>query len=196
MDQVKIRAAKKTKSTMVVYADPKSRGYHDLLIKGGQFYAVYDPVTKFWKRGLADLSQLIDRDIDDFLTTYDVPDGMDVIPQYMDSMSNGCWQRYLTSLKGLDDDKTLLDQKILFDNDEIDREDYASFKEEYALKESPIPNYEKIMSTIYTPDERRKLEWGIGMLVDGKHVKRTHKFFVICGWVINLITCGVFTIIA
>lgn len=181
MDQVKIRAAKKTKSTMVVYADPKSRGYHDLLIKGGQFYAVYDPVTKFWKRGLADLSQLIDHDIDDFLTTYDVPDGMDVIPQYMDSMSNGCWQRYLTSLKGLDDDRTLLDQKILFDNDEIDREDYASFKEEYALKESPIPNYEKIMSTIYTPDERRKLEWGIGMLVDGKHVKRTHKFFVICG---------------
>ena len=181
MDQVVIRAEQRNKSTITIYADPKVRGFSDLLIKGGQFYAVYDPNSHLWKRGLDDLSKEIDDDILNYAQSYEAPEGMKVVPKFMNSMSNGAWNRYLTQLKGLQDSDVQLDQKILFANDDTDRSDYASFKEEYELKESPIPNYEKLMSTIYEPEERRKLEWGIGLLVDGKNVKNTHKFFVICG---------------
>lgn len=181
MDQVVVRTKQANKSTVIIYADPKARGYHDLLIKGGQFYAVYDPTTGFWKRGLDDLSRAIDDDIAKFNREYEAPEGVVAIPQYMDNMSNGAWTRYLSQLKGLADTNVQLDQKVFFNNDTPAREDYASFKEPYDLVESPIPNYEKLMSTIYDPEQRAKLEWGIGMLVDGTNVKRTHKFFVICG---------------
>lgn len=181
MDQVVIRAKSSNKSTMVIYADPKARGYHDLLIKGGQFYAVYDPVSKFWKKGLDDLSELIDNDLASFAETYSPPGSEKVVVEYMNSMSNGAWNRYLTQMKGLSDDKILLDQKVMFANDDVKREDYASFKESYSLEDSPTPFYDKLMSTIYDEDQRRKLEWGIGLLVDGNDLDKVQKFFVICG---------------
>ena len=181
MDQVAIRTKQTNKSTLVIYADPKSRGFHDLLIKGGQFYAVYDPATGFWRKDLSALSESIDRDILEYRNTCTAPEGVAIVPELMDNMSNGAWMRYLNQMRGLTDSRVQLDQKIFFNNDTIRREDYASFKEPYDLVESPIPNYEKLMSTIYDPAQRQKLEWGIGLLVDGKHVKRTQKFFVICG---------------
>lgn len=184
MDQVVIRADKQDskKGTIVtIYADPKARGYHDLLIKGGQFYAVYNSTTKCWSKDISELSGLIDRDIEAYADSYEGPADADIKLKLMNNMSNGAWMRYLSQLKGLRDNPVNLDQKILFDNDEITRSDYASFKEPYALEPGPIPNYEALMSSIYDPDERRKLEWGIGLLVDGKYVKQTHKFFVICG---------------
>ena len=182
MDQVTVKASRQNKSTITVYADPKARGYNDLLTKGGQFYAVYDPDSHFWNKNLSELSRLIDDDIDSFVNAYELPEGVaNLDVKFMNNMSNGMWNRYLTQMKGLTDSRVQLDQTVRFDNDDIKREDYASFKEPYSLEEAPIPNYEKLMSRIYDEDQRRKLEWGIGLLVDGKSVKRTQKFFVICG---------------
>lgn len=178
MDQIRVTEVKSTKTATKVIANPRARGFKDLIVKGGQFYAVYDPDTHLWSRSVGRLSELIDRDISEYIATHS---DKTLTPEYMDNMSNGQWNRYLSQLKNLDDSSIMLDQKVIFDNDEVDRDDYASFKLPYDLIEGPTPNYDRLMETIYDPDERRKLEWGIGLIVDGKDQKRIQKFFAITG---------------
>ena len=63
MDQVQVRVKKTTKGHESIFADPKMRGYHDLLVKGGSFYAVFDPDSNLWSQDLQRLGELIDRDV-------------------------------------------------------------------------------------------------------------------------------------
>lgn len=181
MDQVRVHPKRVSKTKIEIIADPKVRGYHDLLVKGGAFYAVYDERTGLWSQNLQVLSELIDNDIDKFMETYKAPDDVEVIPQYMQSISNGAWNRYMSSLKNLADSKQTLNQRMIFDGETPKREDYATVQLPYRIQKGPIDAYDELMSTLYAPAEREKLEWGIGALIDGKDISKIQKLFVIYG---------------
>lgn len=181
MDQVEIRIKETTKGNKSVFADPKMRGYHDLLVKGGSFYAVFDPDTNLWSQDLQRLGELIDRDIINFENDYEEKTGEKATMLLMQNMSNGCWNRYIAGLRNLADSDAVLNQRIIFANDEPKREDYATSKLEYAVSKGDISSYDRLMNTLYAPSEREKLEWGIGALVDGNDVDRIQKMFVIYG---------------
>ena len=181
MDQVRVHPKRVSKTKIEIIADPKVRGYHDLLVKGGAFYAVYDERTGLWSQNLQVLSELIDNDIDKFMETYQAPEGVEVIPQYMQSISNGAWNRYMSSLKNLADSKQTLNQRMIFDGETPKREDYATVQLPYRIQKGPIDAYDELMSTLYAPAEREKLEWGIGALIDGKDISKIQKLFVIYG---------------
>lgn len=181
MDQVEIRIKETTKGNKSVFADPKMRGYHDLLVKGGSFYAVFDPDTNLWSQDLQRLGELIDRDIINFENNYEEKTGEKATMLLMQNMSNGCWNRYIAGLRNLADSDAVLNQRIIFANDEPKREDYATSKLEYAVSKGDISAYDRLMNTLYAPSEREKLEWGIGALVDGDDVDRIQKMFVIYG---------------
>ena len=183
MDQVRITHKQDSKGNTLVYADPLTRGYHDLLVKGGAFYAVFDKHTNLWSQELARLSELIDDDIRDEanrIENSNEPHGP-VVPMYMVNMSNGYWTRYCNTLHYLDDSKIALNQRMIFANDTPKREDYATQKLDYSVLQGDISSYDKLMGTIYSKEEREKLEWGIGALVDGRDIKRIQKMFVIYG---------------
>ena len=181
MDQVRVHPKRVSKTKIEIIADPKVRGYHDLLVKGGAFYAVYDERTGLWSQNLQVLSELIDNDIDKFMETYQAPDGVEVIPQYMQSISNGAWNRYMSSLKNLADSKQTLNQRMIFDGETPKREDYATVQLPYRIQKGPIDAYDELMGTLYAPAEREKLEWAIGALIDGKDISKIQKLFVIYG---------------
>lgn len=181
MDQVHVHPKRVSKTKIEIIADPKVRGYHDLLVKGGSFYAVYDERTGLWSQNLETLSELIDADIDKFMETYQAPEGVDIVPQYMQSVSNGAWNRYMSSLKNLADSKQTLNQRMIFDGETPKREDYATVQLPYRIQKGPIDAYDELMNTLYAPAEREKLEWGIGALIDGKDISKIQKFFVIYG---------------
>lgn len=181
MDQVRVHQKRVSKTKIEIIADPKVRGYHDLLVKGGSFYAVYDERTGLWSRNLQVLSELIDNDIDKFMETYQAPEGVEVVPQYMQNVSNGAWNRYMSSLKNLADSEQTLNQRMIFDGETPKREDYATVQLPYRIQKGPIDAYDELMSTLYAPAEREKLEWGIGALIDGKDISKIQKFFVIYG---------------
>lgn len=181
MDQVHVHPKRVSKTKIEIIADPKVRGYHDLLVKGGAFYAVYDERTGLWSQNLEVLSELIDNDIDKFMETYQAPEGVDVAPQYMQNVTNGAWNRYMSSLKNLADGKQTLNQRMIFDDETPKREDYATVRLPYRIQKGPIDAYDELMSTLYAPAEREKLEWGIGALIDGRDISKIQKFFVIYG---------------
>lgn len=181
MDQVRVHPKRVSKTKIEIIADPKVRGYHDLLVKGGAFYAVYDERTGLWSQNLQVLSELIDNDIEAFMEKYEAPEGVDVVPQFTQSLSNGAWNRYMSCMKNLADSPQTLNQRMIFDGDVPKREDYATVQLPYRIQEGPIDAYEELMSTLYSPAEREKLEWGIGALIDGTDIDKIQKLFVIYG---------------
>lgn len=181
MDQVRVHPKQVSKTKIEIIADPKVRGYHDLIVKGGAFYAVYDEESGLWSQDLQKLSELIDLDIDEFMAEYKKPEGFDVQPMYMQSISNGQWNRYISSIKNLADSNITLNQRMIFANEKPVREDYATTQLPYAVEKGDISAYDKLMSTLYAPDEREKLEWGIGALIDGNDIEYIQKMFVIFG---------------
>lgn len=181
MDQVRVHPKTVSKTKVEIIADPKVRGYQDLLVKGGSFYAVYDSKTGMWSQSIETLSELIDEDIDAFMETFQAPEGVDVIPMYMQNISNGQWNKYMASMKNLADSKATLNQRVIFSNDVPKRDDYATVRLPYSVQPGPTDHYEELMSTLYAPAEREKLEWGIGAIVDGNDIDRIQKLFVIFG---------------
>jgi phage/plasmid-associated DNA primase len=73
-----------------------------------------------------------------------------------------------------------LNEKVIFANDGHKKEDYATHSLNYPLQEGSTENYDELMNVLYSPDERHKIEWAIGSIVNGdsKHIQ---KFLVMYG---------------
>jgi energy-coupling factor transporter ATP-binding protein EcfA2 len=92
----------------------------------------------------------------------------------------GKWTEYKNYIKLQPDYYKPLDENITFINTETKKEDYVSKRVSYALEEGSIEAYDELMSTLYIPEERAKLEWAIGAIVDGD-AKTIQKFIVLYG---------------
>lgn len=158
---------------------PKST---DLMIRGGDFYAVWLEDKKIWSTNEDDALAIIDSEI------YRVAEKAKkenpeytVIPKYTWDSTSGAidsWHKYCQKQKR--DSFEMLDENIIFSNTDVKKEDYASKKLPYPLEPGNIDAYEKLISTLYSPEERRKLEWAIGAIVTGDS-KNIQKFLVLYG---------------
>ena len=153
----------------------------DLMTRGGDFYAVWIEERGMWSTDEDDLIQLIDRELaafaKDFKSKYD---GSARILYMRDAESGiiDAWHKYCQ--RQMRANYSPLDEKLIFSNMETTRKDYASKRLNYPLEAGDTPAYEKIISTLYSPEEREKIEWAIGSIVSGdsKHIQ---KFMVLYG---------------
>ena len=65
-------------------------------------------------------------------------------------------------------------------NDKLNRESYATRCLPYALVPGSIENYDILMSTLYDPAERDKLEWAVGSILTGDS-RYIQKFITLYG---------------
>lgn len=153
----------------------------DLMIRGGDFYAIWVEERGLWSTDEQDAIMLIDRELDKYM---EENSGKYMIPVYVKHMwdsSTGIidtWHKYCQ--KQMRDNFHMLDEKLIFSNTEVKKTDYASKKLLYALEEGPYPAYEKLMSTLYAEEEREKIEWCVGAIVSGDS-KTLQKFMVLYG---------------
>lgn len=154
----------------------------DLMIRGGDFYAIWLEEEGRWSSDEQDAINLIDsfvREKYDKLIAKE--DGAVYIPKYMEDSDSGCidrWHKYCQ--KQMRDNFHPLDSKLIFANDPIKKEDYASKRLPYPLKSGKIDAYDHLMSTLYSPEERHKIEWAIGSIVTGDSIS-IQKFLVLYG---------------
>ena len=73
-----------------------------------------------------------------------------------------------------------LDEKLIFSNMVTTKTDYASKRLPYPLEDGDYSGFDKLISTLYTPEERHKIEWSIGSIVSGES-KTIQKFMVLYG---------------
>ena len=154
--------------------------FKDLMIRGKSFYAVYNPETHFWSTDEYDLTRIVDSDIARrFEETSKRVEGS-VWARYLGDYDSKTYADYKSWMSKLSDTYHPLDSKILFADQIPRREDYSTRTLTYSLCDGPCPAYEELMSTLYDPDEREKLEWGIGAVFTGDS-KWIQKFFVLYG---------------
>ena len=153
----------------------------DLMIKGRDFYAIWDEENGMWSTDFHRAVELIDKEIDAFKKQSEDADGIRTTPLYLkDSVSGSVdlFCKYCT--KQCPDSYHQLDQKVVFSNDVVSRNDYCSFKLPYALVEGDCSNWDNLLDVLYSPSEQAKIRWLIGSLVNGDS-KKWQKFFVFYG---------------
>ena len=154
--------------------------FKDLMIRGKSFYAVYNPETHFWSTEEYELMRIVDADVARrFEEASERVDGS-VWARYLGDYDSKTYTDYKAWMSRLPDVYHSLDSKILFKDQSPRREDYVTRTLSYSLSDDPCPAYEELMSTLYDPDEREKLEWGIGAVFTGDS-KWIQKFFVLYG---------------
>ena len=153
----------------------------DLMIRGSDFYAIWDEERKFWSTDEQDALRLIDKELDNYiLENADKFDGHVRVLNMWDSESGMIdkWHKYCQ--KQMRDSYHSLDEELIFSNTEMDKKSYASKRLNYPLEKGEAPAYEKIISTLYNEEERHKIEWAIGSIVTGDS-KTIQKFMVLYG---------------
>lgn len=153
----------------------------DLMIRGGDFYAIWIEERGLWSTDENDALQLIDRELDNFAKENRQKLGDNYIILHMWDAETGMidsWHKYCQ--KQMRDSFHMLDEKLIFSNDETDKKDYASKRLSYPLEQGSIEAYDKLISTLYTKEEREKIEWAIGAIVSGDS-KKIQKFMVLYG---------------
>ena len=154
----------------------------DLMIRGGDFYAVWIDEQKLWSTDEMDALRLIDRELDIYADKNKTSfEGNSVRILHMWDAESGMvdkWHKYCQ--KQLPDSFHMLDEKIIFSNYNTTKRDYASKKLSYPLESGDYSSYDKIMSTLYSEDERKKIEWAIGAIISGDS-KKLQKFLVLYG---------------
>ena len=175
-------AYRNTKSGFEVYPKFIIKSSHkDLMIRGGDFYAIWDQERGLWSTDEGDAIRLIDAEIDKYVEEHKGFLGEGVKKLYMWDAGSGSidlWHKYCQ--KQMRDSYHMLDEKLIFLNSGVNKKDYASKRLNYSLEPGSIEAWDKIVSTLYSEEERHKIEWCIGSIVTGES-KNIQKFAVLYG---------------
>lgn len=175
-------ATKSTKKGLVeIYPKFIIKKSQDLMIRGGDFYAIWVEERGLWSTDEDDAIQLIDNELTKFYE--ERGGGFDgaVKVLYMRDSESGMidsWHKYCQ--KQMRDSFHMLDEKLIFSNSPTNKKDYASKRLDYPLEPGKIDAYDRLMSVLYSEEERRKIEWAIGSIVTGDS-KKIQKFMVLYG---------------
>ena len=174
-------STKKTKSGTEIYPKWIIKKSKDLMIRGRDFYAVWDEDNKLWSTDEDDATRLVDRELQKFADdNADRLDGSPIIKFMRDSDSNAIDRFHKYCQKQMRDNYHELDEDLIFANTELTRESHASKRLSYPLEEGSIEACDKLIGTLYNEEERHKLEWAIGSIVSGDS-KWIQKFMVLYG---------------
>lgn len=174
-------SARSTKSGYEVIPKFIMKKPKDLMIRGGDFYAIWDEDKMMWSCDEQDVIRLVDAELTKYVNENEAKLGDYPIVKYMWDSETGSidkWHKYCQ--KQQRDSYQMLDEELIFANTEISREKYASKKLSYPLEPGSIEAYDKLIGTLYTPEERHKLEWAIGCIVSGDS-RTVQKFMVLYG---------------
>lgn len=153
----------------------------DIMLKGGKFYAVLNEETGMWSTDEMDVFSKIDNTLyscrdkiskEDSYGTYRTEDGDEVrVNELCNSQSNELvayrtWENKLPP----NFNYKQLDSKLTFMDEPVKPEDYRSKRLKYKVANGSIDSYNQLMSVLYSPEEREKLEWAIGSIYAGDSV--------------------------
>lgn len=187
--KIKHKLSQKKADTFVdIYPEFLVRPSDNLMIRGGKFYAVLNKDTGFWECSEYKIQQYVDEELASYAeNNKDILRMKQDLGKYfhvniMEMLNNRSrsWIEYKTYVSNLPDHYHQLDDKLCFDEDKVDPKDYISKKLPYKLQQGSYEAWDKLVGTLYAPDERRKIEWAIGSIIAGDS-KEIQKFVVLYG---------------
>lgn len=181
LDFLVISTRKGKRGVIEIYPKFVIKKSEDLMIRGSDFYAIWIEERGLWSTDEQDALQLIDNELTRYAEENKNKFEDKVKVLYMWDAESGMidsWHKYCQ--KQMRDQFNMLDEKLIFSNTETNKKDYASKKLSYPLEAGDFSSYDKLISTIYSEEERHKIEWAIGSIVSGES-KKLQKFMVLYG---------------
>lgn len=181
LDFLKIATKTPRQGVVVIYPKFVIKKSEDLMIRGGDFYAVWDERKGVWSTDEQTVIDLIDAELTNYKEHFNAGFEGSVQVFYMWDAESGMidrWHKYCS--KQLRDYYHPLDENLIFADHTIVKSDYATTKLPYSMVEGSIESYERIISTLYSEENRHKIEWAIGCIVAGDSVW-VQKFVVFYG---------------
>lgn len=176
MDFYRISTRETQKGVMELFPDFRIGRSKDLMVRGKSFYAVWDEETGLWSTDEYDVQRLVDDTLRKFVDASDVPYNV----KYLQSASNGGWYNFQKFVKNVSENAHQLDSRLTFANTEVKKSDYASQRLPYCLEPGDYSAWDELVGTLYSIEERRKIEWAIGAVISGDS-KKIQKFLVFYG---------------
>ena len=178
LDFVKVVYENNTKHGDYIYPDFIVKRSQDLMIRGKDFYAVWDEENNIWSTSEDRVFDLID----------------EMLYRYADE--NGFSHRCVRSMRSFKNDQANqfhkyvqkvmrdnyheLDTNVIFKSQEVKKTDYVTKRLDYDMEDGPIDAYEQLIGTLFAPEEKEKLEWAVGSIIAGDS-KNIQKFIVLYG---------------
>lgn len=180
MDFYQIRSKETKDKGFELYPDFIVGRSQDLMVQGRTFYAIWDEEKGLWSRDEYDVQRLVDEHLNAEADRLSRETGINYTIKSMRSFNSHSWANFRKFLANISDNSHRLDSKILFSNSEIKKTDYASRYLSYPLEGGDISAWDELVGTLYSVEERAKIEWAIGSIVAGDS-KNIQKFFVFYG---------------
>ena len=187
MDFFEITTSIKPNSTVEVIPNFKCTRVKDLIVKKGKFVAFYDEQTGYWSDDQDLLLDRLDEKLDEAYTNILKDDRFMGLKNNRRtdkfSLARSNYYKYLQDyFKLINDCNANIDinPTIKFLNDEIKRKDYSTGPLDYAKEEGSTEYWDRMLGTLYDPEEQEKIEWMIGSIITGES-RNIQKFFVFYG---------------
>ena len=174
-------ARRTTKKGVEIYPKFIIKNSSDLMIRGGDFYAIWIEEKGLWSTDEQDAIRLIDKELEAYAEEHKKYLDGEIHVKYMWDAESGTidsWHKYCQ--KQMRDSYHTLDNSLIFANTPTTKTDYASKRLPYPLEAGDYSAWEQLISTLYIPEERHKIEWSIGAIVTGE-ARYIQKFMVLYG---------------
>jgi hypothetical protein len=145
------------------------------MIRAHSFYAIWDEAKGLWSTDEYDVQRLVDEEMRVYAEQYP---GAHV--KYLRNGSNRQWSAFQQHVGNLPDNYHQLDQNLTFANQEVKRTDYVSRRLPYSIEAGDFSGWDELVGTLYSVDEREKIEWCIGAVISGD-ARKIQKFAVFYG---------------
>ena len=149
----------------------------DIMLRDGDFVAIWNPKTGLWSKNEFDVVDLVDDDVRKYVENGQF---QNVIPRLCESERDGVWKRYRQWTKNMVDTVHPMDRSPVFADTPIRQENYVSYRLPYSLEDGIPVYWAKLIDTLYDPSEREKIEWSIGAVLTGDS-RNIDKFLVFYG---------------
>ena len=178
MDFYKIQVDEKKDGGLVLTPNFIVGRSKDLMVRGRSFYAIWDEEAGLWSTDEYDVSRLVDAEM--YKYAEEKFPGQNVTIKSMTNYNSKTWLNYRMFIGNISDNSHQLDENLTFANQEVKRSDYVSRRLPYSLEEGDHSSWDELVGTLYSIEERKKIEWAIGSIVSGDS-KKIQKFFVFYG---------------
>lgn len=152
----------------------------DLMVRGRSFYAIWDEEKGLWSTDEYDVQRLVDSDLRRTAEELKEKEGVTYNVKYLQSFGSNSWSQFRKYLQNISDNSRQLDNDLTFANTEVKKTDYASKRLPYPLDAGDYSAWDELIGTLYSVEERAKIEWSIGAIVAGD-AKKIQKFLVLYG---------------
>lgn len=149
----------------------------DIMLRDGDFVAVWNPKTGLWSKNEFNVIDIVDGDVRDYVSRSNIPN---LLPRLCRRDSDGVWKRYRQWTKNMVDTDHPLDRMPVFADTPTRQDDHVSYRLPYSLEEGDPTYWTKLVDTLYNPSERQKIEWVIGSVLTGD-CRKIDKFLVFYG---------------